>query len=113
MLRADISMWGEWLVYGTALGVGENVEKAMKSLNIRVNETGVPLGVVGMNYAFLPLIHFTPPSHGGSGAEGALAVAEVLVVEEDLVAVVLAGDNGQISPNLMNQTQLSIPFFEF
>ena len=67
---SDISMWGAWLVYGTALGVGENVEKAMKSLNIRVNDTGVPLGVIGMNYAFLPLLHFTPPSHGGSGGGG-------------------------------------------
>lgn len=67
---ADISLWGEWLVYGTALGVGDKVEQAMKNLNISIPETGVPLGVVGMNYAFLPLMHFTPPSHGGSGHGG-------------------------------------------
>ena len=30
----DLSMWGEWLVYGTALGVGDKVESAMASLNI-------------------------------------------------------------------------------
>jgi uncharacterized membrane protein len=33
---ADLSMWGEWLVYGTALGVGDKVERAMKALNIRI-----------------------------------------------------------------------------
>ena len=33
---ADLSMWGEWLVYGTALGVGDKVEAAMKSLNIKI-----------------------------------------------------------------------------
>ena len=38
---ADLLMWGEWLVYGTALGVGDKVEKAMKDLNIRVADTGV------------------------------------------------------------------------
>ncbi|HIH87897.1 TPA: DUF2207 domain-containing protein, partial [Candidatus Bathyarchaeota archaeon] len=26
----DLSMWGEWLVYGTALGVGDRVAEAMK-----------------------------------------------------------------------------------
>jgi uncharacterized membrane protein len=67
---ADISMWGEWLVFGTALGVGDKVEAAMKSLNVQIPETGVPMGVVGMNYAFLPLMHFTPPSHGSSGGGG-------------------------------------------
>ena len=36
---ADLSMWGDWLVYGTALGVGDKVEKAMKALNIRVADT--------------------------------------------------------------------------
>ncbi len=41
---ADLSMWGEWLVYGTALGVGDKVERAMKTLKISIPETGVPLG---------------------------------------------------------------------
>ncbi|MGA8777030.1 DUF2207 family protein, partial [Methanoregula sp.] len=35
---SDLSMWGDWLVYGTALGVGEKVENAMKSLNIHIAE---------------------------------------------------------------------------
>ncbi len=34
----DISIWKDWLVYGTALGVGEKVAKAMESLNVRVPE---------------------------------------------------------------------------
>ena len=34
----DLVIWKEWLIYGTALGVGENVVKAMKMLNIEVPE---------------------------------------------------------------------------
>lgn len=30
----DIAIWKEWLVYGTALGVGHNVVKAMDKLKI-------------------------------------------------------------------------------
>jgi uncharacterized membrane protein len=67
---AALSMWGEWLVYGTALGVGDKVERAMKTLKISIPETGVPLGVMDMNAAFIPLMHFTPPDHGGSGGGG-------------------------------------------
>ena len=66
----DLSMWGEWLVYGTALGVGKNVEQAMKSLNIHIPDTGVPVGAVAMSYAFIPLIAFMPPSRGGGGYRG-------------------------------------------
>ncbi|MEI8331463.1 MAG: hypothetical protein WCF90_07425 [Methanomicrobiales archaeon] len=64
---ADFSIWGEWLVYSTALGVGDKVERAMKTLDISIPETGVPLWVMGMNSSFLPLIHFTPPSHSSYG----------------------------------------------
>jgi uncharacterized membrane protein len=67
---ADLTMWGEWLVYGTALGVGDKVERAMKTLRISIPESGVPLGVMGMNAAFVPLMHFSPPSHGSSGGGG-------------------------------------------
>lgn len=63
---ADISMWGEWLVYGTALGVGDSVEKAMKNLNVSLPEAGVPLAS-GLNAAFIPVLAFTPPSRGGGG----------------------------------------------
>jgi len=37
---ADLPMWGEWLVYGTALGVGEKVEDAMEALHIDVCSAG-------------------------------------------------------------------------
>ncbi len=34
----DIEMWREWLVYGTALGVAEKVEEAMKVMNVQLPE---------------------------------------------------------------------------
>ena len=63
----DLSMWGDWLVYGTALGVGKNVEQAMKSLNIHIADIGVPMGAVAMGSAFIPLMMFMPPSRSGGG----------------------------------------------
>ena len=35
----DLSMWGEWLVYATALGVGDAVVRAMKELKIELPES--------------------------------------------------------------------------
>jgi len=37
-LPEDVVIWKEWLIYGTALGVGENVIKAMNSLNVDIPE---------------------------------------------------------------------------
>jgi uncharacterized membrane protein len=37
----DISIWKEWLIYGTALGVGDKVVEAMKSLNIYIPEAHI------------------------------------------------------------------------
>jgi uncharacterized membrane protein len=34
----DIGMWGEWLVYGTALGVGDAVVRALRVLDIDLPE---------------------------------------------------------------------------
>jgi uncharacterized membrane protein len=66
---SDISQWGEWLVYGTALGVGKKVEYAMKELNVRIPEAGAPsLGI--MHSAFIPIVAFSPPSQGGGGGFG-------------------------------------------
>lgn len=62
----DMSMWGEWLVYGTALGVGKKVESAMEALNIELPQAAVPLAT-GVRSAFVPVLAFTPPSRGGSG----------------------------------------------
>ncbi len=49
-----------------ALIVGDNVGRAMNSLNSHVAETGISVGVIRMNYAFLLLLHFTSPRNGGS-----------------------------------------------
>ncbi|CAG0996593.1 hypothetical protein METP3_03002 [Methanosarcinales archaeon] len=37
-LPEDAIIWKEWLIYGTALGVGENVIKAMNALNVVIPE---------------------------------------------------------------------------
>jgi uncharacterized membrane protein len=66
---ADLSMWGEWLVYGTALGVGDKVEEAMKNLSIDIHETGMPHGYL-MYAAFMPVARYTPPSSSGGFGGG-------------------------------------------
>ncbi len=66
---ADLSMWGEWLVYGTALGLGDKVEQAMKNLNISLPDVGVPL-YSNMPVIFAPIVLYSPPSSGGSGGFG-------------------------------------------
>jgi uncharacterized membrane protein len=49
----DILMWKEWLIYGTALGVGRNVEKALKSLDVKLPENTREM----INY--YPLIYYS------------------------------------------------------
>ncbi|ABN58385.1 MULTISPECIES: DUF2207 domain-containing protein [Methanoculleus] len=67
---ADLSMWGEWLVYGTALGIGDKVEQAMKNLHINIPDVGVPL-YSNMPVIFAPIVLYSPPSSGGgSGGFG-------------------------------------------
>ncbi|MCE5339223.1 MAG: DUF2207 domain-containing protein [Methanomicrobiaceae archaeon] len=66
---ADVSMWGEWLVYGTALGLGDKVEQAMKNLNISLPDVGMPL-YSNMPVIFAPIVLYSPPSSGGSGGFG-------------------------------------------
>jgi len=63
---ADLSIWGEWLVYGTALGLGDKVEKAMKNLHINLPDAGVPL-YSSMPVIFVPIVHYSPPSSGDGG----------------------------------------------
>ncbi len=65
----DLSMWGEWLVYGTALGVGDRVEKAMRDLNVPLPDAGVPL-YSRMPFIFVPIATYAPPSSGGGGFGG-------------------------------------------
>ena len=49
-------------------GVGDKVESTMAALNIKIAETGVPAGGVGIGYAFTPLLFFSSPVHGDSGS---------------------------------------------
>jgi uncharacterized membrane protein len=37
--KDDMDIWGEWLVYGTALGVGEKVVTSMRHLSVSSQET--------------------------------------------------------------------------
>lgn len=66
----DLSMWGEWLVYGTALGVGDKVVEAMKELNVHLPEASI---LTVMPTTFRPIITAaSPPSKGGvTGGFGA------------------------------------------
>jgi uncharacterized membrane protein len=66
---ADLSMWGEWLVYGTALGLGDQVEQAMKDLNISLPDVGMPL-YSDIPAIFAPIVLYSPPTSGGSGGFG-------------------------------------------
>jgi uncharacterized membrane protein len=66
----DLSMWGSWLVYGTALGVGDRVTEAMKVLNIHIDMAPVTMT---MRSHFHPLIVARPiavSSGGGKGGGG-------------------------------------------
>ncbi|MDN7024904.1 DUF2207 domain-containing protein [Methanoculleus sp. FWC-SCC1] len=65
----DLSMWGEWLVYGTALGVGDRVEQAMRNLNVPLPDAGVPL-YSRMPFIFVPIATYAPPGGGGGGGFG-------------------------------------------
>jgi len=63
----DLSMWGEWLVYGTALGVGDAVVKALKELKIELPESRF---VPSIPVLFTPIMAVGLPS-GGRGGFGA------------------------------------------
>ncbi len=66
----DISIWKDWLVYGTALGVGENVSKAMKDLNIRLPETDVYVYGGGLHSLHSFAKTTSSSSGGGFGSGG-------------------------------------------
>ena len=63
----DISIWGEWLIYGTALGVGDKVAEAMRELNIPLAEANA---VIKMPRAFMPILVMTSTRSGGGGGGG-------------------------------------------
>ncbi len=63
----DVSIWGEWLIYGTALGVGDKVVEAMKELKIELPEaTFVPI----MPLLFHPMMVASMPVKGGGVGGG-------------------------------------------
>lgn len=66
---ADLPMWGEWLVYGTALGVGEKVEKAMEALQVDIRSTGF-VDHAHLAVGFHAVGTFSSSSGGGSGGGG-------------------------------------------
>ncbi|UCD44646.1 MAG: DUF2207 domain-containing protein [Candidatus Bathyarchaeota archaeon] len=63
----DVSMWGEWLVYGTALGVGDKVAKAMRALNVEIPEVHI---ASWMPIYFHPLVVASAPSKGRVSSGG-------------------------------------------
>lgn len=64
---ADMNMWGEWLVMGTALGIGQKVAHEMKELQIDLPDYGVmPLiAIGGVSSLYTPLQNYS--RYGGSG----------------------------------------------
>ncbi|CAB3288527.1 conserved membrane protein of unknown function [Methanocaldococcus lauensis] len=69
----DISIWKEWLIYGTALGVGNKVVEAMKSLNINIPETEIAPAVYiayGSMYHSVNSAYTTTIASSSSGSFG-------------------------------------------
>ncbi len=66
----DLSMWKDWLVYGTALGVGKKVSKALSELNIPLNEDDrYYLSTYSLLYlSFDPVIAAANPSENSDGS---------------------------------------------
>ncbi len=63
----DLSMWGQWLVFGTSLGVGKNVVKAMKKLKIPLEEANFAPAIPLL---FRPIMVATLPSQSGARGGG-------------------------------------------
>ena len=64
----DLSMWGSWLVYGTALGVGDKVAEAMKALDVKFD--AVPAAMQAHMHFYSMIIARPPVSSGGGGSGG-------------------------------------------
>ncbi|MFZ1021344.1 MAG: DUF2207 domain-containing protein [Halobacteriota archaeon] len=67
----DVSIWGDWLIYGTALGDGQAVEEAMQKFNVKLVDAGMPDRMWSMNTAmdttFYTMMTFGGDSGGDSG----------------------------------------------
>lgn len=61
---ADLNMWKEWLIYGTALGVGDTVERAMMDLNIAIPEAAA---IHNIGISFVDALTTSMPDSSDSG----------------------------------------------
>ncbi len=66
----DVAIWKDWLVYGTALGVGENVVKAMKAMNVSVPEVTTFYGLHAFHGVRSAVARTSGGGGGGFGAGG-------------------------------------------
>ena len=84
-------MWGDWLVYGTALGVGDRVAEAMRDLNVNIDVARFyPL----MPLWFRPIIVRFASSRLGAAVEASAAVeAAASEAVEASVAVAVESAN--------------------
>jgi uncharacterized membrane protein len=60
----DLDMWKEWLIYGTALGVGDTVERAMMDLKIAIPEAAA---VHNIGTSFVDAFSSSMPDSSDSG----------------------------------------------
>ncbi len=65
----DLNMWGSWLVYGTALGVGKQVSETLKKIDVPMN---IPTNFPEYRTLFTPIItySYTTPSSGTYSSRG-------------------------------------------
>jgi uncharacterized membrane protein len=61
----DLSIWGEWLIYGTALGVGDNVIKAMKALKVPLEELKIASNLPIFIQPIITAVPFSKTERGG------------------------------------------------
>ncbi|MEM3727343.1 MAG: DUF2207 domain-containing protein [Candidatus Bathyarchaeia archaeon] len=72
----DLSIWGEWLIYGTALGVGDNIAKAMEEFKISLEDVKIVRSIPVVIQPIATAIPFSKSqshsgfSGGGFGAGG-------------------------------------------
>ncbi len=64
----DLNMWGSWLVYGTALGVGDKVAAAMKELKVNIDIA--PVTPVMRSHFYPIRVAAAPVSRSSGGSRG-------------------------------------------
>ena len=64
----NLNMWGSWLVYGTALGVGDKVAAAMKELKVNIDIA--PVTPVMRSHFYPIRVAAAPVSRSSGGSRG-------------------------------------------